>query len=165
MSHQSHRVTIPLVAAAFLLTACGTTPSDRTLSGAGLAAAGGAVLGAVTGLAIVPGIIIGAAAGGLAGFLTDESKINLGQPLWRSNSGFSPLSANAARTSDAAVSDIQMGLGSLGHDAGPVDGVMGPQTAEAIRKYQKRHALLVDGQPTRELTRLIQARGVAPQDE
>ncbi len=59
------RVATPFVALAFLLTACGTAPSDRTLSGAGLAAAGGAVLGAVTGLGIVPGIVIGAVGGGV----------------------------------------------------------------------------------------------------
>ena len=153
------------VAAAFLLTACGTTPSDRTLSGAGLAAAGGAVLGAVTGLSIVQGVVIGAAAGGLAGFLTDESKVNLGKPLWRSNSGFAPPSAKAAPTRDAPVSDIQAGLGALGYSAGPVDGVMGPRTAEAIRQYQKRHALLVDGRPTKELAQHIQAQGVLAEGE
>ncbi len=75
-----------LAGIAFLLAACGTTPQDRVLSGAGLAAAGGAVLGAVTGLAIVPGVVIGAAAGGVVGFLTDEGTINLGKPLWKSDS-------------------------------------------------------------------------------
>lgn len=156
------RAATPFVALAFLLTACGTTPSDRTLSGAGLVAAGGAVLGAVTGLGIVQGIVIGAAAGGLTGFFTDESKINLGKPLWRSHSGFAPRQANAATAFDAlVVSDIQAGLGVLGYRAGPVDGVMGPRTAGAIRQYQKRHALLVNGRPTRELARHIQAQGQA----
>ncbi len=156
------RSATPFVALAFLLTACGATPSDRTLSGAGLAAAGGAVLGAVTGLAIAPGIIIGAVGGGLVGFLTDESTLNLGTPLWQTKSGFAPPSVKAAQTRDApVVSDIQAGLSALGYSAGPVDGVMGPQTAEAIRQYQKRHALLADGRPTKELAQHIQAQGVA----
>ncbi len=156
------RVATPFVALAFLLTACGTAPSDRTLSGAGLAAAGGAVLGAVTGLGIVPGIVIGAVGGGLVGFLTDESKLNLGEPLWQTRSEFAPPPANAAPAQDAPdVSEIQAGLGALGYSVGSVDGVMGPQTAEAIRKYQKRHALLVDGRPTQELAQHIQAQGVA----
>lgn len=156
------RAATPFVALTFLLAACGTTPSDRTLSGAGLVAAGGAVLGAVTGLGIVQGIVIGAAAGGLTGFFTDESKINLGKPLWRSHSGFAPRQANAATAIDAlVVSDIQAGLGGLGYPAGPVDGVMGPRTAGAIRQYQERHALLVNGRPTRELARHIQVQGQA----
>ena len=48
-----------------------------------------------------------------------------------------------------------------GYSVGSVDGVMGPQTAEAIRKYQKRHDLLVDGRPTQEMAQHIQAQGVA----
>lgn len=153
------RAATPFVALAFLLAACGTTPSDRTLSGAGLMAAGGAVLGAVTGLGVVPGIVIGGAVGGLAGFFTDESKINLGKPLWHSNPGFAPRQASAATAFDAfVVSDIQAGLDGLGYRAGPVDGVMGPRTATAIRRYQTRHALQVNGQPTRELAQHVQAR-------
>ncbi len=75
-----------LAAIAFLLAACGSTPQDRVLSGAGLAAAGGAVLGVVTGLTIVQGVVIGAAAGGLVGFFTDQGTIDLGKPLWKSDS-------------------------------------------------------------------------------
>lgn len=160
------RTAAPLVALTFLLAACGTTVSDRTLSGAGLVAAGGAVLGAVTGLGIVPGIVIGAAAGGVTGFFTDESKINLGTPLWRSRSGFAPRQANAPTVYDAlVVSDIQAGLDSLGYRAGPVDGVMGPQTGAAIRRYQAHHALPVDGRPTRELARHVQAQAPAQAPE
>lgn len=156
------RAVTPFVALAFLLSACGTAPADRTLSGAGLAATGGAVLGAVTGLGILPGIVIGAAAGGVTGFFTDASKINLGPPLWHTRSRFAPLPANAAPARQAlVVSDIQAGLGVRGYGAGPVDGVMGPQTTDAIRQYQKRHALQVDGQPTRQLAQHIQAQGSA----
>ena len=98
----------------------------------------------------------------LTGFFTDESKINLGKPLWRSHSGFAPRQANAATAFDAlVVSDIQAGLGVLGYRAGPVDGVMGPRTAGAIRQYQKRHALLVNGRPTRDLAPHIQSQGQA----
>ncbi len=153
------RAATPFVALAFLLAACGSTPSDRTLSGAGLAAAGGAVLGAVTGLGIAEGIVLGAAIGGLTGFLTDESKIDLGKPLWKSNSGFAPQPANAAPARQArVVSEIQAGLGALGYASGPVDGLMGPQTAEAIRQYQKRHDIPVDGRASRELGRHIQSQ-------
>ena len=160
------RAVTPFVALAFLLSACGSAPADRTLSGAGLAAAGGAVLGAVTGLGVVEGIVIGAVAGGLVGFLTDDSKVNLGTPLWQARPGFAPQPANAAPARDALiVSDIQAGLGALGYVSGPVDGVMGPRTAGAIRQYQKRHALPVDGQPTRELAWHIQSQESAAQKQ
>ncbi|MGM0585774.1 MAG: YMGG-like glycine zipper-containing protein, partial [Pseudomonadota bacterium] len=62
--------------AAFLLTACGTTSSDRTLSGAGIGGGAGAAIGAVTGLTVLEGALLGAAAGGLTGYLTDEDFIN-----------------------------------------------------------------------------------------
>ena len=64
------------------LSACGSTPGDRALSGAGLGAAAGAVIGAPFG---APGIgaAIGAAAGGATGALTTPSQVDLGRPVWR----------------------------------------------------------------------------------
>jgi osmotically inducible lipoprotein OsmB len=66
-----------------LLTACGSTKSDRALSGAGLGAAGGALAGGLAGGSGVTGAVIGGAAGAAAGALTDESDVNLGKPVWR----------------------------------------------------------------------------------
>ncbi len=37
-----------LCAAALMIAACGTTPEDRGISGAGIGAAGGAIVGALT---------------------------------------------------------------------------------------------------------------------
>jgi len=64
------------------LTACGTTPGDRALSGAGIGAAAGAVIGAPFG---APGIgaAVGAAAGGAIGAATNSSQVDLGKPVWR----------------------------------------------------------------------------------
>ncbi|HEY9538168.1 MAG TPA: YMGG-like glycine zipper-containing protein [Kiloniellaceae bacterium] len=73
---------VALVAAAFLLSACGSSTGDRGLSGAGIGAAAGTAVGVVTGLSIVEGALIGAAAGGLTGALTDEDTIDLGKPWW-----------------------------------------------------------------------------------
>lgn len=75
-----------IFAAAFvisLLTGCGTTTSDRALSGAGIGAGAGAAVGAVTGLGPATGAAIGGAAGAAAGGLTDEDDVNLGKPVWR----------------------------------------------------------------------------------
>lgn len=71
-----------LLAAAFLLSACGSSTGDRGLSGAGIGAAAGTAVGAVTGLGIIEGALIGAGAGGLTGALTDEDTIDLGKPWW-----------------------------------------------------------------------------------
>jgi osmotically inducible lipoprotein OsmB len=75
---------LPLAALASTLAvaACGTTTSDRAISGAGLGAGGGAAIGAIAGDPLT-GALIGGAAGGLGGALTDPEDIDLGQPLWR----------------------------------------------------------------------------------
>jgi len=67
-----------------LLCACGTTTEDRTLSGVGAGAATGAGIGLLAGgIGVVPGALIGGAAGGGLGALTDAEDFNLGTPLWR----------------------------------------------------------------------------------
>jgi osmotically inducible lipoprotein OsmB len=65
------------------LVACGSSTSDRALSGAGIGAAGGAAVGGLTGGSVVGGALIGGAAGAAAGALTDKDDINLGKPAWR----------------------------------------------------------------------------------
>lgn len=66
-----------------MLAACGTSKSDRALSGAGLGAAAGAATGALVGGSMVTGAAIGAAAGGITGAATDKSDIDMGKPVWR----------------------------------------------------------------------------------
>lgn len=61
----------------------------------------------------------------------------------------------ATDRSRAMVRDIQASLLALGFDPGPADGEMRPQTARAIRDYQKVEGLPANGLPTLELlTRL-----------
>jgi osmotically inducible lipoprotein OsmB len=67
----------------FLISACGSTPSDRALSGAAIGAGAGAVGSSVTGGNAATGAIIGGAAGAAAGGLTKQKDINLGKPVWR----------------------------------------------------------------------------------
>lgn len=64
------------------LSACGYSTADRTLSGAGLGAAGGAALGAIAG-SPGTGAIIGGVGGAAIGALTDPRDVQLGRPLWR----------------------------------------------------------------------------------
>ena len=66
------------------LSACGTDPAERTLSGAAIGAGSGAAIGAAFGgLGVVPGTIIGAAVGGVTGAVTDPRAVDLGRPIYR----------------------------------------------------------------------------------
>lgn len=64
------------------LGACGSSTSDRALSGGGIGAGAGLVGGALVG-APVQGALIGGAVGAGAGALTDKEQIDLGKPFWR----------------------------------------------------------------------------------
>lgn len=75
--------TLLLVGAlSFPLVACGNTTQERALSGGAIGAGAGAVGSSITGGSAVTGALIGGAAGAGVGALTDESDINLGEPLW-----------------------------------------------------------------------------------
>jgi hypothetical protein len=56
------------------LAACGSTPTERGITGAGIGGAAGAAVGAP---------ITGAVVGGAAGVFTDKDDINLGEPIWK----------------------------------------------------------------------------------
>ena len=81
MKGLSHALTA--CALACTLSACGTTPSERGLSGAGLGAAAGAAGAAISGGGVATGAAIGAAAGAAAGALTEEEDVDLGEPAWK----------------------------------------------------------------------------------
>jgi len=55
------------------------------------------------------------------------------------------------RQEAALVQAIQEQLEQQGFDPGPADGVYGGKTRQAIRAYQRKARLRVDGQPTKEL--------------
>lgn len=65
------------------LAACGSSTSDRALSGAGIGAGLGAAGGAITGGSILGGAALGGAAGAATGALTDEDDVDLGKPVWK----------------------------------------------------------------------------------
>lgn len=71
-----------VLSAALLLGACGSSKTDRALSGGAIGAGAGAAVGAVTGGSVLGGALIGGAGGAAAGALTDEKDINLGKPAW-----------------------------------------------------------------------------------
>lgn len=71
-----------LLTSVFTLGACGSSTSDRALSGGAIGAGAGAVGGALMGDPVT-GAVIGGAAGAGAGALTDEDDVDLGKPVWR----------------------------------------------------------------------------------
>jgi hypothetical protein len=71
------------VALPLFLAACGSTPQDRAITGGGSGAAGGAIIGAVTGLTVIQGALIGTGLGAAIGGLTSADSFNLGKPFWQ----------------------------------------------------------------------------------
>ena len=158
------RLICVLAAAVLALSACGTTPAERGTTGAGIGAAGGAIVGAVTGLTVLEGALIGAGVGGVTGLLTNDSQLNLGKPIWKwSERGQSQNQAGAntaasPRHRSSLVADTQASLARLGYDPGPADGRLGPKTQAAIREYQRDNGLAVDGRPSNRLSRHLAGR-------
>ena len=79
-------------------------------------------------------------------------------PLFRDGGAAS----TKAKTPGAAaarldVSKVQRLLAERGFDPGPVDGRMGPRTSEAIRAFQRREGLAVDGRFSTSLSRALEA--------
>jgi len=76
-------ILIALAAAGALsLSACGSSTSDRALSGGAIGAGAGAVGGALLG-SPGTGALIGGALGAGAGAMTDQNDVDLGKPVWR----------------------------------------------------------------------------------
>jgi hypothetical protein len=59
-----------------VISACGTSTTDRAESGAAIGAGVGLLAGP-------PGVVVGALAGGATGAVTNPSQINLGEPVWK----------------------------------------------------------------------------------
>jgi hypothetical protein len=60
----------PMLAGALILSACGTTPGERALTGGGIGALGGAAIGGLAGGSAGTGAIIGGVGGAAVGALT-----------------------------------------------------------------------------------------------
>jgi hypothetical protein len=68
------------------VAACGSSqdPASRTAGGAGVGAATGAGVGLLFGgIGAIPGALIGGAIGGGTGALTNDSDVNIGDPVWK----------------------------------------------------------------------------------
>ena len=145
------RAIIGVVIASVVMSGCGTTPTDRGASGAGLGAAAGATIGAITGVGIVHSAVIGALAGGLTGAVTNNNQINLGKPAWKQHNDSQATNTAPVTNGEPVISQIQRLLANEGLYHGAIDGVAGSGTRAAVRAYQKNHGLVVDGRVSPEL--------------
>ncbi|MEL6278724.1 MAG: ornithine acetyltransferase [Pseudomonadota bacterium] len=81
MTSVSARKVTGIVAALVLATAvgaCGTTHTERAISGGAIGAGAGAVGAAVLGGSVGTAAVVGGAVGAVAGAVTDKSDIDLG---------------------------------------------------------------------------------------
>lgn len=74
---------IALAGSLLALSACGASTGDRALTGGAIGAAAGAAGAAITGGSVVGGTVIGGAAGAVAGAVTDQSQVDLGDPIYQ----------------------------------------------------------------------------------
>jgi osmotically inducible lipoprotein OsmB len=65
------------------LAACGSSRSDRAISGGAIGAGVGAGAGALTGGNAVGGALLGGAAGAATGAFTNKNQLDLGKPAWK----------------------------------------------------------------------------------
>ncbi len=68
--------------AMLMLAACGSSPTERGVTGGALGAGAGAAGGALMGHPVT-GAVVGGAAGAAAGALTDKDDVDLGDPIWK----------------------------------------------------------------------------------
>lgn len=105
------------------------------LPGAIIGGAAGAAIGGKKG--ILPGVIIGGAVGAAA-----SSQARRAPPPQRY---YQPAPRQPVYQ-DSLVYNIQLSLTKLGYNPGPVDGVYGQRTADAISAYEYNNQLPVTGQ-------------------
>jgi peptidoglycan hydrolase-like protein with peptidoglycan-binding domain len=144
------------VALGLMVAACGTNPEDRVTGGAAAGAATGAGIGAFGGPAgALAGAAIGGGAGAVTGAMTEPSQVNLGEPVWNDPNVRVPgVTNDGSRSSTRASSDtreLQRALSQRGYDVGPIDGVYGPRTRQAVLDYQRQHNMQATGQPTSQM--------------
>jgi hypothetical protein len=133
-----------VVAISLLTAACGTNTTQRAASG-GIA---GVAVGALVGGPV--GAIVGAAAGGLGGWAMPEGAETLASNAIHkekevSSRGLNSIGmgtvASGQSPSAAEVKRAQTELQREGVYRGPIDGIMGQRTRDALAAYQEREGL------------------------
>jgi peptidoglycan hydrolase-like protein with peptidoglycan-binding domain len=148
-----------VLALGLLTAACGVTQQERVTGGAAAGAATGAGVGALGGPpGVLAGAAIGAGAGAATGALTEPSTVNLGEPPWNNPDARVPGTARSARgdaggsgMASTQVRDLQRTLNNRGYNAGPVDGIYGPRTRQAVMAWQRANNMEATGRPSAQM--------------
>ena len=122
---------------------------QRAVSGGAIGAGGGALFGWLVGGNPLVGALVGGAGGAAVGALT--SKDSGGGNHDTAAKAGSADAAQASAEGSQLTKSVQTGLSKLGYDPGPADGMLGPKTRAAIREYEQRNSLPVDGRATQDL--------------
>ena len=119
----------------FALAGCSSWQRMDKTEGTVVGGAGGAVAGAVVGGPV------GAVVGGVGGaYVGNETT---GQ---RATSSTSSSSMTSSRYDPALVRNVQQALNDKGYSAGSVDGQWGPNTEDAVRRFQHASGLPQTGE-------------------
>ena len=130
---------------------------QRAVSGGAIGAGGGALFGWLVGGNPLIGALVGGAGGAAVGALTskdqgkDQGKDQDSSDHTAAHKASSADSSQASAERSQLTKSVQSGLAKLGYDPGPADGVLGPKTRDAIREYEQRNSLPVDGKATQDL--------------
>lgn len=117
---------------------------------------GGAIGGAVKGKkGILPGAIIGGVVGGVA---NSQARRPPPPPRYYGQPRPYPRPVQPVYN-NGLVYNIQSSLTRLGYNPGPVDGVYGQRTAEAISAYEYNNRLPVTGTPSQSVLYHMQRAG------
>ena len=119
------------------LAGCETWHKMDKTEGTALGAGGGAVAGAV-----VAGPV-GAVVGGVGGAYAGHEVAGKDQTA---SSSTAYTATAATRYDPTLVRDVQQALNDKGYSAGPVDGQWGPNTENAVRRFQQASGLPQTGE-------------------
>jgi peptidoglycan hydrolase-like protein with peptidoglycan-binding domain len=147
------------IALALALGGCSTWQNmDRSEKGTAVGATGGAIVGAAVGGPV--GAAVGAGVGGYAGHYETQpgglaSSNGTGTRYGRTAGSGTRYSQNTEE-----IRSIQQALNDHGYNVGAVDGHMGPNTQDALRRFQEAQNLPQTGEPD---ARTLAALGVSGQ--
>jgi hypothetical protein len=113
----------------------------------------GAIIGGIVGGGRGAGT--GAAIGAGVGLATGAAEANANARAAYDSQYYAPPPPGGP----GLVHSIQSSLTRLGYDPGPVDGVYGARTADAISQFQYSNRLPVDGQPSPQLLNIMISQG------
>jgi|GEM_PF-1713388 len=88
-----------------------------------------------------------------------KSTTGIGELLQRESANKQPANIEDDQISPVMITRIQVGLINYGSDNVTIDGVMGKQTQIAIKQFQARFNLEVNGTPSQELIRKLESVG------